>query len=201
MNKSTSFLKANYSSLFKSCFSIFCLCCLSSVTGFAQVKPKPAAKAVSGSFVMCEVLPGPEVASKAPFTIPFSSMEAWPTAGTKAGCRYVFKSADDQAFITIGLTDLGTAKNALASYQNAWQASKDLWEETPENAIVLQDTGFFSGKDECGIKMHLGQYVLDINFKGQFPDVSAEQKKASGIVLAEMVMRRLQYLWPLKGKE
>jgi len=144
---------------------------------------------------MCDVMPGAAVAAKAPFTIPFKNAEAWPTAGIKTGCKYIFKSNDEEAGITIGLTDLGSNKNALASYKNAWQASKDLWDEAPASVIVLKDTGFFAGKDECGIKLHLGKYILDINFKGQFPDVSDQQKKESGIVLAQMVMEKLKYLW------
>jgi hypothetical protein len=164
---------------------------------FCQPKPKPkitTAKA-QGNFVMCDVMPGAEVATITPFTIPFKNTEAWPTAGIKTGCRYIFKSEDEEAGVAIGLTDLGTAKNAWASYRNAYEASKDLWEETPAAVVVLKDTGFFSGKDECGLKFHLGKYILDINFKGQFPDVSDEQKKAAGIVLAHMVIDRLKYLW------
>jgi hypothetical protein len=169
---------------------------------FAQPtsKPKPpvAKPSAQKSFVMCEVMPGAEVASKAPFTIPFKSAEAWPTASIKTGCMYVFKSDDEEAGVAIALTDLGSVKNALASYKNAWQASKDLWDETPASVIALQDTGFFSGKDECGLKFHLGKYILDINFKGQFSDVTDVKKKEAGIVLAEMVIDRLRYLWKQK---
>ncbi len=175
---------------------------LSEANGFSQPKPKPnpalAKGAVQNSFVMCEVMPGTDVASKSPFTIPFKSMEAWPTVRIKSGCRYIFKSDDDQAFIALGLTDLGSAKNALISYKNAYQASRDLWEEVPASVIVLQDTGFFSGKDECGLKFHLGKYILDINLKGQFGDVTDEQKKQAGMELAKMVMDRLKYLWKNK---
>jgi hypothetical protein len=161
-----------------------------------KAKAKPAVTKIiqQKSFVMCEVMPGTDVASKAPFTLPFKSMEAWPTAGIKTGCRYIFKSDDEEAGIAIGLTDLGSNKNALTSYKNAYKASKELWDETPAPVIVLQDTGFFAGKDECGVKLHLGKYMLDINFKGQFNDVSDEQKKQAGIVLAGMVVERLSFL-------
>lgn len=144
---------------------------------------------------MCEILPGAEVASKTPFTIPFKNAVAWPTAGIKTGCRYIFKNDDDEAGVSIALTDLGSIENAMASYKNAYLASKDLWEEVPVSVTALQDTGFFSGKDECGLKFHLGKYILDINFKGQFPDVSDEQKKEAGMALAEMIMDRLKNLW------
>ena len=199
MKRSNIFLSSNCTTLLNRLCIVCFLPLLFAVTGFAQPKsnPKPAiAKPTpQNSFVMCEVMPGTEVASKAPFTIPFKNTEAWPTAGIKTGCRYIFKSTDDEAGISIGLTDLGSIKNALTSYKNAYQASKDLWNEDPASVIVLQDTGFFSGKDECGIKLHLGKYILDINFKGQFPDVSDQQKKESGIILAKMVMDRLNYLW------
>lgn len=180
-------------------FALFFLSLLYAANGFSQPKPKPKTTVtktpVKNNFVMCEIMPGAEVASKSPFTIPFKSAEAWPTVSIKTGCRYIFKSDDDEAGVAIGLTDLGSTKNALASYKNAWQASKDLWDEAPVSVIVLQDTGFFSGKDECGLKFHLGKYILDINFKGQFNDVTAEQKKEAGIILAQIVMDRLKYLW------
>ncbi len=172
---------------------------LSIANGFSQTKPRPKSLAPTApgqtKFIMCEVMPGNDVASNAPFTIPLKSVEAWPTAGVKTGCRYIFKSDDDEAGISIGLTDLGSSKNALSSYKNAYLASRDLWDEKPASVVVLQDTGFFSGKDECGLKFHLGKYILDINFKGQFSNVTAEQKKEAGIVLAQMVMDRLKYLW------
>jgi hypothetical protein len=169
---------------------------------FSQVKttPKPSVKqpAASTSFVMCDVMPGKEVASKAPFTIPLLSVEPVSEKTIRKGCVYKFKKDAEEAGISISLTDLGSAKNALTSYKNAYQASKDLWEESPASVIALQDTGFFSGKDECGLKFHLGKYILDINFKGQFSDVTDEQKKQSGIALAAMVMDRLKYLWKEK---
>ncbi len=162
---------------------------------FAQTNAKTT---LQNSFIMCEIMPGAEVASKAPFTLPFKTVESWPSANIKTGCRYIFKNDNETAAITIGFTDLGSPKNALTSYSNAYQASKDLWDEAPSSVVALQDTGFFAGKDECGLKFHLGKYILDINFKGQFNDVSDEQKKAAGIVLAEILMDRLKYLW--KGK-
>jgi hypothetical protein len=193
------FLKSNYSAPFNRFFIVCFLLQLLAVNSFSQpkVEAKPAVTKtlLQKSFAMCEVMPGTEVASKSPFTIPFKSMEAWPTAGIKTGCRYIFKSDNDEAGITIGLTDLGSNKNALTSYKNAYNASKDLWDEAPASAIVLRDTGFFAGKDECGVKFHIGKYILDINFKGQFPDVSDEQKKQAGITLAGMVIERLKYLW------
>jgi len=189
----------------KKCITVITLCgvlLLMVITApniLGQPKPKPKIAVTKvpaqSNFVMCDVMPGAAVAAKAPFTIPFKNAEAWPTAGIKTGCKYIFKSNDEEAGITIGLTDLGSNKNALASYKNAWQASKDLWDEAPASVIVLKDTGFFAGKDECGIKLQLGKYILDINFKGQFPDVSDQQKKESGIVLAQMVMEKLKYLW------
>jgi hypothetical protein len=196
MKKLQSFTTINLSARI---FPPFFLLLLFAANGFAQPKPKPkpiASKAsVQSNFVMCDIMPAAEVATKTPFTIPFKNTQAWPTAGIKTGCRYIFKNDDEEAGVSIGLTDLGSSKNALNSYKNAYQASKDLWEETPARVIVLQDTGFFSGKDECGLKFHLGKYILDINFKGQFSDVSDEQKKAAGILLAEMVIGRLKYLW------
>jgi hypothetical protein len=164
-------------------------------SSYAQTNGKTT---LQNNIIMCNIMPGTEVASKAPFTIPFKAVETWPTVNVKTGCRYIFKNDTETAAITIGLTDLVTQKNAFASYTNAYQASKDLWEEAPAIVVALQDTGFFSGKDECGLKFHLGKYILDINFKGQFNDVSDEQKKAAGIVLAEILMDRLRYLW--KGK-
>ncbi len=180
-------------------FILIFLILLSAPNSFSQPNPKPkpavAKPPAHNSFVMCEVMPGTDVAAKSPFTIPFKSMEAWPTANIKTGCRYIFKSDDEEAGIAIGLTDFGSEKNALMSYKNAYQASKDFWDEIPASAIVLQDTGFFSGKDECGLKFHLGKYILDINFKGQFGDVTDEQKKQAGMALAKLVIDRLKNLW------
>lgn len=178
-------------------FTMVIICFSQTKTGTNTADKKPAAKV---GFVMCEVLPGSEVASRSPFTVPLVSAEPVSEQTIKTGCVYKFKRDDDEGSISISLTDLGSSKNALTSYKNAWQASKDLWEETPASAIVLQDTGFFSGKDECGLKWHLGKYILDINFKGQFTDVSNQQKKEAGIILAEMVMDRLKYLWQGKDK-
>lgn len=197
MVNSNSFVKATGSFVCNS-FAALLLLLSIALNCFSQPKPKQKAAVAKApvqiNFVMCEVMPGTEVASKAPFTIPFKNAAAWPTEDSKAGCRYIFKSDNEEAGLSIALTDLGSIKNALASYKNAWQASKDLWDEAPASAIVLRDTGFFSGKDECGLKWHLGKYILDINFKGQFPDVSDQQKKESGIVLAAIVMARLKYL-------
>jgi hypothetical protein len=199
MQKLNFSLSSRCSNFLTKLFTLLFLLLLFTANGFSQTisKPKPlTAKALGQSnFVMCEVMPGTEVASKAPFTIPFKNAIAWPTEGIKTGCRYIFKSDNDEAGVSIALTDLGNSINALTSYKNAWQASKELWDETPASAIVLQDTGFFSGKDECGLKWHLGKYILDINFKGQFPDVSDQQKKEAGVKLAEIVMDRLKYLW------
>ena len=202
MRKLNVFLNSNCTSTLNRLCIVCFLSLLFAATVFSQPKSKPkpaiAKPTPQNSFVMCDIMPGTEVASKSPFTIPFKSTEAWPTASIKTGCRYIFKSEDGEAGVSIALTDLGSSKNALTSYKNAWQASKDLWDEAPVSAIVLQDTGFFSGKDECGIKLHLGKYILDINFKGQFPDVSDQQKKDAGIVLATLVMDRLKYLWTQK---
>ena len=200
MKRLKSFLQNNCSNRAGLFSGIFFLLLLLASNSFSQAKSKPlTAKApVQTNFVMCEIMAGAEVASKAPFTIPFKNAEAWPAAAIKTGCRYIFKNEEEEAGVSIALTDLGNSKNALTSYKNAWQASKDLWDEAPVSAIVLQDTGFFSGKDECGIKLHLGKYILDINFKGQFPDVSDQQKKDAGIVLATLVMDRLKYLWTQK---
>ncbi len=164
-------------------------------TGFTQIKSTVNPTTRQNSFVMCEIMPGADVAAKTPFTLAFKSMESWPTANVITGCRYIFKNEEEEAGVSIGLTDLGSKKNALTSYNNAFQASKDLWEETPTSVIILQDTGFFSGKDICGLKFHLGKYVLDINLKGQYDVVSDEQKKEYAKKLAEMVMERLKYLW------
>jgi hypothetical protein len=198
MKKSKLYLNSNGRVSFDKLFTLSFSLLLFTANGFCQSKPKPkpavTKPSAQNSFIMCEVMPGTDVAAKSPFTIPFKSMEAWPTAGIKTGCRYVFKSDNDEAGITIGITDLGSNKNALTSCKNAYNASKDLWDEAPASAIVLRDTGFFSGKAECGVKFHLGKYILDINFKGQFPDVSDEQKKASGIALARMVVERLSFL-------
>jgi hypothetical protein len=183
-------------------FTVSFLLLMLTVNSFSQIKPKPKPTvnppAASTSFVMCDVMPGKEVASKAPFTIPLLSADPVSEKTIRNGCVYKFQKDAEEAAISINLTDLGSTKNALTSYKNAYQASKDLWEETPAGVIALQDTGFFSGKDECGLKFHLGKYILDINLKGQFSDVSDEQKKAAGIVLAEMVMERLKYLWKIK---
>ncbi len=199
MKKLNFSISTRFKNLSTKLFTLLFLLLLITVNSFSQPKSKPKSLAtkvpLQNSFVMCEVMPGTEVASKAPFTIPFKSAEAWPTAGIKTGCRYIFKNEDEEAGVSIELTDLESSKNALASYRNAYQASKDLWEEAPAIVIVLQDTGFFSGKDVCGLKFHLGKYILDINFKGQFPDVSDEQKKAAGIEMAKMVMDRLKFLW------
>jgi hypothetical protein len=181
------------------CFPVVGLLLLFAVNGYSQARPKPkpatANATAQKSFVMCEVLPGTAVASMAPFTIPFTNAVAWPTATIKTGCRYIFKNTQEEAGVSIALTDLGSGKNAESSYRNAREASKDLWGEAPMAAIVLQDTGFVSGKDECGLKFHLGKYILDINFKGQYPDVTDDMKRKSGLQLAEMVIRRLSYLW------
>lgn len=199
MKKSGIFLKRIYSSAWSRFFTVLLLLIFFTANSFSQpkskLKPAVTKPFPQKSFIMCDVMPGPEVASKAPFTIPFKSAEAWPTAGIHTGCRYIFKSEDDEAGVSIALTDLGSTRNAWASYKNAFQASKDLWEETPASVIVLQDTGYFSGKDECGLKFHLGKYILDINFKGQFDSVSAEQKKEAGIALVKLIMERLKYLW------
>jgi len=197
MKRLKSFLQNNCSNRAGLFSGIFFLLLLLASNSFSQAKSKPlTAKApVQTNFVMCEIMAGAEVASKAPFTIPFKNAEAWPAAAIKTRCRYIFKSVYEEAGVSIGLTDLGSSINAFTSYKNAYQASKDLWDVDPAGVIVLQDTGFFSGKDEYGMKFHLGKYVLDINFKGQFPDVSDAQKKEAGLVLAEMVMERLKYLW------
>ena len=93
-------------------FALFILSLLFAANGFAQPKPKPTfTKApVQRSFVMCDIIPGAEVATKTPFTIPFKNAQAWPTAGSKTGCRYIFKSDDEEAGVSIGLTDLGSSK-------------------------------------------------------------------------------------------
>ena len=199
MEKLNFLLSSRCSNFSTKLFTLLFLLLLFATDGFSQTKSKPkplTAKApVQSNFVMCEVMPGTEVASKVPFTIPFKNAIAWPTEGIKTGCRYIFKNEEEEAGVSIALTDLGNSKNALTSYKNAWQASKDLWDEAPVSVIVLQDTGFFSGKDECGIKLHLSKYILDINFKGQFPEVSDEQKKTASIVLAKIVMEKLKDLW------
>jgi hypothetical protein len=185
-------------------FAVSFLLLMLTLNSFSQIKttPKPLVKQPSAptNFVMCEVMPVAEVASKAPFTIPLLSAEPVSEKTIRKGCVYKFKKDADEAGVSIGLTDLGSVKNALTSYKNAYQASKDLWEENPASVIALRDTGFFSGKDECGLKFHLGKYILDINFQGQFDTVSAEQKKEAGILLAAMVMDRLKYLWKTKEK-
>ena len=166
-----------------------------STAAFAQQKTGAT------SFVMCEVMPAADVAAKSPFTIPLTGTQAWPTKEIKTGCQYKFKGTDDEASIAIGLTNLSSSPNAAASFNNTLNDCRQLWDEEPEKIINLGDTAFFCGKDNCGIKVLLGKYILDINFGGQFPDVPDQRKKEAGIALAHMVIERLGYLLnPLKKK-
>jgi len=172
--------------------TLFAVLLIFSTASFAQQKP------AATSFVMCEVMPAADVAAKSPFTIPLAGTQAWPSKEIKTGCQYQFKGADDEASIAIGLTNLSSGANAAASFSNTLNDCRQLWDEEPEKIINLGDTAFFCGKDNCGIKVLLGKYILDINFGGQFPDVPDQRKKEAGIAMAKMVIERLGYLWNKK---
>lgn len=166
-----------------------------SINGYTQLKTSVVSnrKPIDSHFVMCNIMPGQDVVSKSPFTIPFVGAASWPSKNIKTGCAYKFKSDGDEAAVAIGLTNLTSFKNARNSYNNALNSCRTMWEEEPERIKNLGDSAFFCGKDECGVKVLMGQHILDVNLKGQFPDITAEQKKQSGIAIAQMVIERLQH--------
>jgi len=146
------------------------------------------------SIVLCELVPGTEVASRSPFTIPFIKSEPWPTSVSPEGCRYKFESADksESASIAIGVTDFANSKEALASHQNRDQMVRDNWNTEPEKVDSLGDTASGFGEDEVGLQVVTGRRILDVNLRGQFPDVTKAQKKEAARALARLVLSRLK---------
>ena len=146
------------------------------------------------TFVMCDVMPGADVAAHSPYTIPYVKSEPWPTEDTKTGCAYKFKSAEDNASIAIGVVEVATYDEAKSAYNMYVDDCRRLWDAEPERIKNTGDSAFFCGKDDCGIRVLVGRHILDVNFRGQADKVTAEQKKQTGIALARMVIERLPNL-------
>ena len=75
-----------------------------------------------------------------------------------------------------------------------------MWERDPERIGNLGDSANFSYNadeplcDVCGLTVISGKYLIVINFKGQYEDVSREMKKQAAVKLANLLFERLPQL-------
>lgn len=147
----------------------------------------------SANFVMCKLIPGSEVAGYSPFNGGFIKSEPWPTVHILQGCSYEFDNTDknDAASICIGVTDFATAKDAMSSLRNWEKMARDN-ELDLETVDSLGDKASTSGDDEVGLNVAIGNRMLTVNLRGQFPKVTATQKKNAAKALARLVLTRLK---------
>jgi len=146
--------------------------------------------ATSASFVMCSLVPGPDVQARAPFTIPLKDVKQ--TSNSPQGCLYSFAGDRDLASVLLTVTDFDTPADAVAALHNKEQTFRDnLGLEPQQVAAVGDEAAAFPGGDEVGVEAALGNRVVDANLKGQFPDVADAQKIPAATELAKLIIARL----------
>jgi hypothetical protein len=151
--------------------------------GATAAGPEPNA-----GFQMCDLMPGVDVQGRAPFSVPFK--KATPMSSIPQGCVYEFEGDRDSASILLVVTDFQTPEDALTSHRNHEQDETNLG-TPPQQIAGLGDTASAAGEDEVGVQTVVGRRVIDANLGGQWPDVTAAAKIASGTELIRLILSRL----------
>lgn len=148
----------------------------------------------SDKFIMCDLIPGSEVAKYSPFNGRFTQSKPWPMSFSAQGCQYGFGEPDksDGGTISILVNDFSTAKDAMSSLQNWEKMVADNMGLNVEIVDSLGDKASTSGDDEVGLNVVIGNRLLTVNLMGQFPQVTAKQKKNAAKALARLVIARLK---------
>jgi hypothetical protein len=145
----------------------------------------------SNRFVMCNLITGPEVAGYSPFESKYHKSESDPNLSQS--CFYYFTGDNNKSgTIVITLDDKPTAKFAIASVKSFEQVVKENWGGEAEMVDSLGQRAATWGDDEVSLWIAIGNRVLEIDLKGEFPDVTSTQKKNAAKALARFVMKKLK---------
>ena len=145
----------------------------------------------SNKFVMCDLMPGPEVASYSPFESKYYKSVTDPNLSQS--CLYYFVGDNNKSGnIGITLDDKVTAKFAIASVKSFEQVVKENWGGEAEMVDSLGQRAAIWGDDEVSLWIAIENRVLEIDLKGEFPDVTGAQKKKAAIALARLVLKKLK---------
>ncbi|MFI5186847.1 MAG: hypothetical protein ACHQF0_08995 [Chitinophagales bacterium] len=147
----------------------------------------------SNKFVMCDLMPGPEVAGYSPFNGRY--VKSLPSLSyLLQSCTYYFVADNNNgASISILLNDdYATAKDAMSSIRNFEKTAKENFGTDADIVDSLGDRAAIWGDDEVSLWIAIGNRVLEIDLKGQYPDVTATQKKNAAKALARLVMKKLK---------
>lgn len=145
---------------------------------------------------ICVIMPGADVAALSPFSNPLTNTETAEEMETHSACMYQFFKPNDYASIKIELSYLDEA-NIRTIYISNIENHRSLWERDPERIENVGDSANFSYNadealcDVCGLTVIKGSYLIGINMKGQFEDVSREKKKQAAIKMAYLLLDRL----------
>ena len=139
---------------------------------------------------MCSLVPGGDVQSRTPFTIPLT--ETKPTSSSPQGCVYSFSGNRDLASVLLTVTDFDSPADALTALHSKEQTFRENLNLEPQPvAGVGDEAAAFPGGDEVGVEAVAGNRVVDANLKGQFPDVGDAQKVPAATDLAKLIIARL----------
>ncbi len=149
------------------------------------------ARSDSNRFVMCDMVTGSEVAGYSPFESKY--YKSVPNPNLPQSCLYYFVG-DNNKSGTIGITldDKVSAKFAIASVKSFEQVVKENWGGEAEMVDSLGQRAATWGDDEVSLWIAIGNRVLEIDIKGESPDVTGTQKKNAAKALARMVMKKLK---------
>jgi hypothetical protein len=156
----------------------------------AAAAPAATGPTPSGTFVMCDLMPGAEVASHSPFTIPLKETTPHTVA---EGCSYWFDDDDgDMAGIAIVVTNMLDHAAALQLLTSKNQHAIESLGLQPQRIDGLGDSASaLDAYGEVGLQVVTGNRVIDVNLEGQDPPVTPAQKLAAARTLAELVLTRL----------
>ena len=149
--------------------------------------------------LICEVISGTDLEPLSPFSNPLSDTEAVEEMVTHSACIYKFYKPNDSPAIKISLSAL-TPEDARTVYKANIEDHQSMWGRDPERIINLGDSANFSYNadaglcDECGLTVISKGFLLIISLKGQYEDITREQKKEASIKIADLLFKRLPQL-------
>jgi hypothetical protein len=169
---------------------------LAAATAPRESSPSPPQRPeTTGAIVMCDLMPGSDVAGAAPFSIPLQKVVS--QTYLPQSCEYRFASPKGEyAGIRIDLQDWDSHEKALASLQSHVQAVRDAYHIEPDALSGIGDRATWSVTTiaDAGIDVVFGARELTINLGpgGQGMPASDAARRAAAIALAKLALERLR---------
>jgi hypothetical protein len=138
---------------------------------------------------MCALMPVGDVQQNSPFSIALATAKRNVVPGA---CVYASAAgARESVGIQLIVTDFGSPSAAMTVFRNHQQDEID-HSIAPQSISGVGDVANgYPGGDEVGVQAVIGSRIVDANFKGQYPDITASQKIAAGTRLLKLLISRL----------